>query len=101
MKIRVTLLAFLVLSLTAFVAAATAKTVPITGHSQASVKKACDGAYWPSSVGGTYGCMNKDGSGIVCGGVTSAQKKTCSTFRAAPKGPYRNELQVALSRAHP
>jgi hypothetical protein len=63
---------------------AAAKTVPISGHSAADVKAKCNGASWSSGPDtATYGCMNKDGHGIVCGGVTSQQKKTCSTFFVA------------------
>lgn len=64
------------------IAPAAAKTVPISGHSQTAVKNGCSGTFWTQgSTGHTYGCLNEDGSGIVCGGVTPAQKKTCDTFR--------------------
>lgn len=42
----------------------------------------CDGTTWvPGATGHTSGCMNKNGSGVVCGGVTPKQKNSCSTFR--------------------
>jgi len=101
MKMRTTLLVLFALSLIASVAgSATAKEVPIKGHNKDMVEGKCNGVFWPSGgTSATYGCLNKDGSGIVCGGKTAEQKKTCSTFRAAPKGSYRRQLAVALSRA--
>lgn len=82
-------------------ASAGATRVSISGHSQAQVKKSCSGVYWPGSgKGNTYGCLNDDGSGIVCGGVTKSQQKTCDTFDAAPKGSsYAHQIGVALGRA--
>ena len=39
------------------------------------------GTYWSEGkTTATYGCMLPNGSGIVCGGVTSDQKNTCDTF---------------------
>src|SRR5213592_323106 len=58
-----------------------AKTVSIAGNSKTKVEGRCNesgGVFWTQgSTGHTYGCMNSDGGGIVCSGVTSAQKKTC------------------------
>jgi len=73
--------------------------VSIKGHDSNQVKAECSGegdVYWvPGKTGHTYGCMHADGSGIVCGGVTNKQKKTCSTFRTGsfpvPKLPTRDE----------
>lgn len=103
-KIGVVLVVFVAVSLTAFLvgsagSATSRKQVPIKGHSRAKVKAGCNGVSWSDSV--TYGCINKDGSGIVCSGVTESQKKTCSIFRKAPQGAYSRELLVAVSRAHP
>jgi hypothetical protein len=42
--------------------------------------------------------LNDDGSGIVCGGVTTHQQKTCDTFRLAPRQlslPTREEAAKA------
>ena len=101
MRLRVTLLALFAVCLSALLASsATAKTVPIGGHNQAQVKKACGGVFWPAGgTTATYGCLNGDGSGIVCGGRTPAQKKTCSTMRLAPKGsPYLGDIRAAVAR---
>ena len=77
---------------------AIAEEVSIKGHSKTKVEGKCNedgGVYWPTSAGGTYGCMNPDGSGIVCGGYTKEQKKTCSTFRQVPpRIPTRDEIRL-------
>ena len=43
--------------------------------------------------------MHADGSGIVCGGNTAEEKKTCDTFRTAsfpvPKLPTRDAASKA------
>lgn len=40
----------------------------------------------------TYGCLAADGHGIVCGGETEEQKKTCDIFRTTPpRLPGRDE----------
>jgi hypothetical protein len=65
-----------------------AKTVSVAGNSRAKVEGRCGesgGVFWTEGkTGHTYGSMNPDGGGIVCSGVTAAQKKTCDTFRQAP-----------------
>ncbi len=46
------------------------------------------GVYWPPTKGHSYGCLNPDGSGIVCGGA----KKGCDSWpknTAAAKRPTR------------
>jgi len=88
---------------TAFVQGACAKEVAIGGHSHSQVKGMCGGkgdVYWTEgSTGSTYGCFKSDGSGIVCSGVTSQQKKTCSTFMQGnverPHFPSRDDLRAA------
>lgn len=74
--------------------------VSISGHSQSQVKKSCSGVYWPGSgKGNTYGCLNDDGSGIVCGGMTKAQQSSCDTFDAPPRSSsYGRQIKVALVR---
>jgi hypothetical protein len=66
-----------------------ADQVSIKGHNHDKVQGKCGGdgdVYWvEGKTGHTYGCMHPDGSGIVCGGVTKEQKKTCDTFRLAPR----------------
>ena len=72
-----------------------AKEVPIKGSGKTDVKNRCTGVFWPTSVGGTYGCMNKDGSGIVCGGKDPKDKQTCSTFiKVPPRIPTRDEVRL-------
>jgi hypothetical protein len=104
MNVRPTLITILAVAAISIAApSAMAKEVSIKNHSQSKVKGSCGGdgdVYWvPGSTGHTYGCMHGDGSGIVCGGVTAAQKKTCSTFRTgsfpSPKFPTRNEAAKA------
>jgi hypothetical protein len=82
---------------------ANAKTVPVSGHNPAQVAKKCGGGVFfpPGGKGGAYGCLNADGSGIICGGVTPAQKKNCTQWAIAPPGtPYAQQLKEAVARAH-
>src|SRR5438477_4077959 len=76
-----------------------AKTVSIAGNSKTKVEGRCNesgGVYWTQGkTGNTYGCMNPDGGGIVCSGVTSAQKKTCDTFRQAPTAHFPTREEAA------
>jgi len=96
MKIMWVSVAFLLLS-GLLSDAVLAKTVSIAGNSRTQVEGKCGtsgGVFWKEgSTGHTYGCMNSDGSGIVCSGVTAAQKKSCDTFRQAPVAhfPTRDE----------
>jgi hypothetical protein len=85
---------------------ATTEEVSIKGHNKDQVQGKCDGdgdVYWTQGkTGHTYGCMHADGSGIVCSGVTAAQKKTCSTFKTAsfpkPNLPTREEAAKAAAK---
>jgi hypothetical protein len=44
----------------------------------------------------TFGCMNSDGSGIVCGGVKKSDKTTCDIFmQTPPRLPTRGEVRNA------
>jgi hypothetical protein len=101
MNVRPTLIAILAVAAISVAAdSAMAKEVSIKNHSKSQVQGDCGGkgdVYWiPGKTGHTYGCMHEDGSGIVCGGVTSKQKQTCSTFRTgsfpSPKLPTRDEI---------
>jgi hypothetical protein len=79
---------------------ALAKTISV--KSPKEVKAACKesgGVSFPKTgPNSTYGCINKDGSGIVCGGVSSKDKKTCDTFRTVPpRLPTRPEVEYAES----
>jgi hypothetical protein len=101
MNVRLTLLTLIAVALAALVSgSAIATKVPIKGNSPDRVQGKCSGVFWPQGgSSATYGCLNSDGSGIVCGGKTAKDKKTCDTFRAAPKGAHRNEIAVAVARA--
>jgi hypothetical protein len=67
-----TLIAFVITT----VGAAAAKEVSIKGHRPSQVKAACNGIFMPpSDANGSYGCLNKNGSGIYCGGDTAQQKQ--------------------------
>jgi hypothetical protein len=81
---------------------ARADTVP--AESPTKVEGRCTekgGTYFPKTgPDSTYGCVQKgadgDMTGIVCGGATSQQKKTCSTFRTMPpRLPTRLEVDLA------
>ena len=99
MNVKATLAAILLFATIALIAdSAMAKEVPIKGNSKTQVEGRCNqsgGTYWPTSAGGTYGCVNPDGSGIICGGVTANDKKTCGTFRQVPpRLPTRDEVRI-------
>lgn len=99
MNVKATFVALLPFAAIVVVAdLAMAKEIPIGGHNKNSVKLECtqnNGVFWPTSSGGTYGCMNPDGSGIICGGVSKHDKKTCSTFRQVPpRIPLRDEIRL-------
>jgi hypothetical protein len=77
---------------------ATAAEVSIKGHRPSQVKAGCHGTFMgPSEANGSYGCLNKDGSGIYCGGNTPTQKQTCSTFRVVSSAtrPMLNRLSAS------
>lgn len=59
------------------------------------------GVYFPKKgPNSTYGCINRDGSGIVCGGITAKDKRTCDTFmQTPPRLPTRWETEMA-DKAH-
>jgi hypothetical protein len=50
------------------------------------------GVAWPQTgTNPTYGCFDKNGNGLVCGGGTAEEKKTCDTFRTGPRLPSRDD----------
>ena len=56
------------------------------------VQGRCSGdgdVFFPPNDKGEYACLKKDGSGIVCGGVTDELKKTCDTWSANGTLPAR------------
>jgi hypothetical protein len=49
------------------------------------VKGHCSAAgdvYFPPGTNGTYACLKKDGSGVVCGGYNEKYKNSCDTWPA-------------------
>ena len=60
------------------------KDITIEGHTEDVVKAACDGYFGLADSRGIYSCVNKDGSGIVCGGITDKEKNSCHTFQLEP-----------------
>ena len=76
---------------------ALADKVSTHGNSPNQVEGRCGnaegGVYFPPNKLGVYGCMNGDGSGIVCGG-TGKDKKTCDTWTAALRVlPTRDQIR--------
>jgi hypothetical protein len=69
---------------------ARADTVPIRTRDAVEGKCSGDGdVFFPPSAAGVYACLKKDGSGVVCGGVTDDFKKTCDTWPADSKPSSR------------
>jgi hypothetical protein len=73
---------------------------PIPAQKPDAVEGKCGesgGLYFPKTgPNSTYGCINEDGSGIVCGGVTAKDKRTCDTFlQTPPRLPTRWEAELA------
>jgi hypothetical protein len=65
-----------------FADTASAKTISL--QQGKSIISQCTGVTWGQGpTTHTFGCVMSDGSGVVCGGVTAAQKKTCDTFRVS------------------
>jgi len=99
MKVRPALSRTLALAAICFIAdSAMAKRIPIKGHSQQDVQSTCGGIYLPKNrPNGTYGCVNDDGSGIICGGVKPKHQRTCDTFRvrSGDQGPLAERLNTA------
>jgi hypothetical protein len=62
-------------------------TTSTKGNSPTQVEGRCGnnpgGVYFPPNKNGVYGCLNGDGSGIVCGGK-GKYAKTCDTWGATP-----------------
>ena len=102
MKLTATITLTLALTAAGFASPAFAKTVPIQGKDKVEGRCGQSGGVYfpPSKTNSTYGCMNGDGSGIVCSGVTQAQKKTCDTFlKLPPRLPTRAQVLKAEKNA--
>ena len=85
MKIHVLVPPVVLVGILALAQPAHAKTISTSGHGPSTVKKGCGGGgvYFPPNKNGVYGCMNGDGSGIVCGG-SGKYAKTCDTWGPTP-----------------
>jgi hypothetical protein len=84
MKLRDLLALVLVLGAIGFVpdTALATRISPGLGKNMINTCKAGGGVSWvPGQTGFTTGCMNADGSGVVCGGKDSKYKDNCDTFR--------------------
>ena len=88
MKTRAIVIAMLCVCASGFADNADAKTIQANSKASGKAFSACDkngGTSWPQSAENpTYGCIDKNGHGLVCGGGTEEQKRTCDTFRAVP-----------------
>lgn len=80
----------LTLAMTFSVAAdAMSATISTEGNKPADIKAKCDevgGTYMPPTKDseGSYGCVNKKGHGVYCGGV-KPYTDTCDTFFLGPR----------------
>lgn len=63
-----------------------AKDIPIKGQTKDKIVNGCRAAGGAGCEGsrGTYGCHNRSGGGIVCGGATKRDKKTCTIYMDVP-----------------
>lgn len=102
MKIRVLVIPVIFATAFALTCPAHPETISIKGHNPDEVQGKCNGVYFaPGKKGGSYGCLNDDGSGIVCGGAGAHNASTCDTFARGPKRtklPTRAELQARSAR---
>lgn len=76
---------------------AMAEKVKIGSAAAKNAMSSCKGTFgvtFPKTgANSTFGCMNGDGSGIVCGGVKASDKKTCDIFlQTPPRLPTRDEI---------
>ncbi|HEY2039860.1 MAG TPA: hypothetical protein VGG95_09365 [Edaphobacter sp.] len=85
MKIRI--LASSVVFAGVFLLTHTAHAKGIKGNSPTQVEGRCGndpaGVYFPPDKNGVYGCVNGDGSGIVCGGKGQYAKR-CDSWGPTP-----------------
>jgi len=93
MKIPILVSPVLLVGALALTHPAHAKTISIGGHNPTQVKSGCKGTYFAPSENGVYGCLNKDGSGIVCGGTGDNYANTCDTMG---KSPSSEQLRTKL-----
>src|SRR5689334_13736048 len=77
---------------------AEAAVVSTHGHSPAQVQSKCNDTYFAPNANGVYGCLDSDGSGIVCGGK-GQEKNTCYTWGASSRRASRHLLPTSQSAA--
>jgi len=78
---------------------AEAAVVSTDGHSPDQVQGKCTDTYFgPNKSSGVYGCLNSDGSGIVCGGK-GQEKNRCYTWGASSRRASRHLLPTTQSAA--
>ena len=88
MRIGPIAMAFVVIGMLAGGGVVDAKPVGANSkEASAALSKCSKGGglnFTQSATSQTWGCLAADGHGIVCGGETAEQKKTCDTFRTTP-----------------
>jgi len=101
MHIRSTLGAILALATIGLIADS-ALALPL--KSKDAVEGQCNesgGTWFAPSEKGVYGCINNDGSGIVCGGWKTEYKNSCESLRRLPGRhglPTRKELTAEKAK---
>ena len=98
MAARKLLVSFAVVQILLFSGWAHAEQIPTQKPTDVKSRcKASGGVYFPKTGRhSTYGCINRDGSGIVCGGRLAKHKRTCDTFlQTPPRLPTRPEVDLA------
>jgi len=87
MNIKIPALISPVVLVGAFLLTHAAHASSTKGNSPTQVEGRCGnkagGVYFPPNQNGVYGCLNGDGSGIVCGGK-GKYAKTCDSWGATP-----------------
>jgi hypothetical protein len=97
MNTRTIFAAVLLVGAVGIVDDAMAKRIPANSKASGKAFTDCNnngGVSWPqTATNPTYGCFDKNGNGLICGGGTAEEKTTCDTFRStvAPRLPTRAE----------
>ena len=77
--------------------------VPIKGHGPGNIQSGCNGSgdlYFPPGDQGVYGCLKRNGSGVVCGGA-GGYSKTCTVLQPDAKRrglPSQEELATQTTK---
>lgn len=99
-----TIVVVIVVGAVAMLGDARAERIKANSKESGKAFTACDkngGVSWPQTAQNpTYGCIDKNGHGLVCGGGTAEQQSTCDTFRTLPpRLPTRDEIFYAEQAA--